>query len=66
VLEDRVDLEQALAAARRGLDEEPRAVAPSHGMYVVKPITVEFWQRRHVRLRYRRSGSTWQRDQLWP
>lgn len=39
-------------------------------VYTVSPDRVEFWQadqeRRHIRLRYLRSGEGWRRETLWP
>ena len=44
--------------------------AENWGLYLVQPHQVEFWQadpdRRHIRLRYEREGSTWRRVLLWP
>ncbi len=72
---DRAELERLMAEteARFGPDETvPR---PSYwGGYLVRPVTVEFWQGRrsrlHDRLRYRRSGPTpgagWVIDRLAP
>lgn len=75
VIADRAELERLIAEteARFGPDETvPR---PSYwGGYLVRPVTVEFWQGRrsrlHDRLRYRRSGSTpgagWTIERLAP
>ena len=72
---DRAALERLIAdtEARLGPDETvPRP--PYWGGYLVRPVTVEFWQGRrsrlHDRLRYRRSGPTpgagWVIDRLAP
>ena len=75
VIADRAELEHLTAEteARFGPDETvPR---PSYwGGYLVRPVTVEFWQGRrsrlHDRLRYRRSDSTpgagWTIERLAP
>ena len=70
VLTDRVELTEALAAARTRVATDPSVVSETHVVYVVRPDTIEFWQadpeREHIRLRYRRSGGTWARELLWP
>ncbi|MEV0840602.1 pyridoxal 5'-phosphate synthase [Actinocatenispora sera] len=70
VLADPAELDEALRTAHRVLDAAPDTVAPQHTVYLVRPVTVEFWQgdaaRRHVRLRYRREGDRWRTDLLWP
>ncbi|MER5989426.1 pyridoxine/pyridoxamine 5'-phosphate oxidase [Streptomyces viridosporus] len=58
--------DEAWERARR----EPDAPAPSWTLYRLRPDEVEFFQgdarRRHVRLRYRRTGEGWARELLWP
>ncbi len=70
VLKDRRDLVRELATARERLRGDPQIVAPHHGVYLVRPQSVEFWQgdaeRRHVRLRYRCTGDGWTPETLWP
>jgi pyridoxamine 5'-phosphate oxidase len=70
VLADPADLDVALTDARRRLADDPQIVAPDHTLYAVAPSSVEFWQndpqRRHVRLRYRQTGSGWISERLWP
>ncbi|WP_091348419.1 pyridoxine/pyridoxamine 5'-phosphate oxidase [Micromonospora rhizosphaerae] len=70
VLTDRAELDRELADVRARLAAEPGLVAESHTVYAVAPETVEFWQadpeRRHVRLRYRRTDHGWERELLWP
>lgn len=55
----------ALASARERVLADPSLVAPTWQVYRVEPTTIEFWQaavsRDHVRLRYRRNGSGWDR-----
>ncbi|MFG2900177.1 pyridoxal 5'-phosphate synthase [Streptomyces zaomyceticus] len=63
-------LSEASAAAWRRAREEPDAEAPTWTLYVVEPAEVEFFQgdgeRRHLRLRYRRTEDGWTRELLWP
>ncbi len=70
VLTDPADLERALAAAEKTVAADPDTPCPDHTVYAVTPTSVEFWQgdanRRHVRLRYRRSGDAWRKELLWP
>ncbi|MGW5666697.1 pyridoxine/pyridoxamine 5'-phosphate oxidase [Micromonospora sp. NPDC003776] len=70
VLTDRAELDRELAEVRTRLAADPGLVAEAHTVYSVTPATVEFWQadreRRHVRLRYRRAGTGWARELLWP
>ncbi|MFE9423657.1 pyridoxal 5'-phosphate synthase [Kitasatospora sp. NPDC006697] len=60
----------AWAAADRLLAEQPGAEPPGYRQYGVRAGTVEFWQgsfdRKHVRLLYRRDGEGWHRELLWP
>jgi pyridoxamine 5'-phosphate oxidase len=64
------ELAQALERQQRLAEQEPDKVAPDWVVYAVAPVSVEFWQgdtqRRHIRLRYRRSGTGWRRERLWP
>ncbi|MFC8448465.1 pyridoxal 5'-phosphate synthase [Kitasatospora sp. NPDC057223] len=52
------DYDAAAAAVGRLLEEAPDTVAPTHTVYTLRALEVEFWQgdqtRRHVRLRYSR------------
>jgi pyridoxamine 5'-phosphate oxidase len=70
ILESRDELEQAIHRVTRRLEQDPNLVACDWTLYKLAPFEVEFWQasreRRHVRLRYRRTDSTWVRDMLWP
>ncbi|QQM41602.1 pyridoxine/pyridoxamine 5'-phosphate oxidase [Streptomyces liliifuscus] len=70
VLGSSEELERASEAAWRRAQEEPGAPAPSWTVYVLAPDEVEFFQgdphRRHVRLAYHRTKSTWHRELLWP
>lgn len=63
-------VETALAAAAQRLAADPDLVAPDWTLYRLVAQEVEFWQatasRRHTRLRYRREGQEWRREQLWP
>ncbi|MFJ6617404.1 pyridoxal 5'-phosphate synthase [Kitasatospora sp. NPDC091335] len=68
------EYDEAVAVARRRLETHPDAVAPGHAVYTLWAHEVEFWQgdaeRRHVRLRYTRTGPVsspeWSRTLLWP
>ncbi|MER7670594.1 pyridoxal 5'-phosphate synthase [Kitasatospora sp. NPDC096128] len=68
------EYDEAVAVARRRLEATPDAVAPGHAVYTLWAHEVEFWQgdaqRRHVRLRYTRTGPVrtpeWSRTLLWP
>lgn len=70
VLDDPADLEQALIAAEHTVRADPGTICANHTVYAVTPASVEFWQgdaqRRHVRLRYRRTGDSWVKELLWP
>ena len=70
VLLNPAELADALEAARRRVADDPTLVAPDHTVYILTPAEVEFWQgdhqRRHIRLRYRRSGEGWLTERLWP
>ena len=56
--------------SRARLEADQSLVPENWGLYLVRPHQVEFWQadpdRRHIRLRYEREGSTWRRVLLWP
>lgn len=70
VLASERELDDALAAQRARLEQEPDLVAPHWAVYAVEPDAVEFWQgseeRRHTRLRYVRAESGWHVERLWP
>lgn len=70
VLRDSAELARAMEAARQRLADDPQLVEPDHTVYLLTPAEVEFWQgdhqRRHIRLRYRRSGPGWVTERLWP
>ncbi|MFE3874711.1 pyridoxal 5'-phosphate synthase [Kitasatospora sp. NPDC059146] len=73
-LAELTEYDEAVAVARRRLEATPDAVAPGHAVYTLWAHEVEFWQgdaqRRHVRLRYTRTGPVrtpeWSRTLLWP
>lgn len=70
VIEGREPLEKAFAEAQARFGEHV-PTPPNWGGYVVKPLTIEFWQGRqsrlHDRLRYRRQPSgEWKIDRLSP
>ena len=71
-LSDLAELDRAFTEAQARVSADPGLVAPGWTLYVLTADEAEFWQgdldRRHVRLRYRRSGSDsgWARQLLWP
>lgn len=69
-LDGRPDLDVAIDRATELITLDPELVAPDWSVYTIQPREVEFWQgdrqRRHVRLRYLRSGDEWRRELLWP
>jgi pyridoxamine 5'-phosphate oxidase len=70
VLGDPADLDAGLEEARRLIRDEPHLVPAHWALYRLLPDEVEFWQaaadRRHIRLRYRLTGSGWEQQRLWP
>lgn len=70
VLRSAEELAEASAAAWERARREPDTEAPSWTAYTLVPDEVEFFQgdagRQHVRLRYRREGSLWVQELLWP
>lgn len=71
VLGSRAELVQASAEAWERAQADPDIPVPSWTLYVLAPTEVEFFQgdarRRHIRLRYRRTGGGgWLRELLWP
>ena len=69
-LADPAELDEALRRAAAKLAASPDLVAPAWTLYALSADDVEFWQadhqRRHVRLRYRRTDGAWTRTLLWP
>ncbi|MEU9860182.1 pyridoxal 5'-phosphate synthase [Streptomyces sp. NPDC047971] len=61
--------DRALRNSLARIEAEPELVDPAWTLYTVLPDVVEFWQaaatRVHVRLRYEKEGTGWQRRQLW-
>ncbi|MFC9455253.1 pyridoxal 5'-phosphate synthase [Streptomyces sp. NPDC058430] len=70
VLGSQEELESASAAAWERAQADPTAPAPTWTAYALAPREVEFFQgdarRRHIRLRYRSTGTGWVRELLWP
>jgi pyridoxamine 5'-phosphate oxidase len=69
-LGDLAELDRAFRQAQARVTADPRLIAPDWTLYALTADEVEFWQgdvdRRHIRLRYRRAGSGWTRQLLWP
>lgn len=70
VLGSAEELARASDAAWERAGLEPDATAPTWTLYRLQPQEVEFFQgdarRRHVRLVYRRTGTDWRTELLWP
>lgn len=70
VLLDERELDIGLMAELARIDADPDLVAANWAVYAVVPHEVEFWQgneqRRHTRLRYRRTAQGWTKERLWP
>lgn len=70
VLGSAEELARASDAAWERAGREPDATAPTWTLYRLQPQEVEFFQgdarRRHVRLVYRRTGTSWRTELLWP
>jgi pyridoxamine 5'-phosphate oxidase len=71
-LDDPADVDRVARESRERLERDPELVPEDWGLYLVRPVEVEFWQadrdRRHTRLRYTRPGvdASWERGLLWP
>lgn len=69
-LGDLAELDGAFHQAQARVTADPELIAPGWTLYALTADEVEFWQgdlqRRHIRLRYQRAGSTWTRQLLWP
>jgi pyridoxamine 5'-phosphate oxidase len=69
-LADLVELDAAFRRSQAEVDADPGLVAPGWTLYALTADTVEFWQadhqRKHIRLRYERSGGGWVNRLLWP
>jgi len=70
VLSDVGELVAAGERAHRRIEADPELVPLGWTRYLVAPSSVEFWQarhdRRHIRLRYRRTEPGWHTELLWP
>lgn len=70
ILADEADLDRAVLRARDVLALDPAALPERWTRYLLEPAGVEFWQarhdRRHQRLRYRRTPAGWHTERLWP
>ncbi|MFF2808739.1 pyridoxal 5'-phosphate synthase [Streptomyces sp. NPDC058000] len=60
----------AMAGAAEQLADDPGLVPAAWTLHTVRAESVEFWQgakdRNHTRLAYRRAGTTWTKELLWP
>ena len=69
-LGDLAELDRAFRQALARITADPELIAPHWTLYALNADEAEFWQgdldRRHVRLRYQRTGSAWSRQMLWP
>ncbi|GAA0304134.1 pyridoxal 5'-phosphate synthase [Streptomyces turgidiscabies] len=70
VLGSLAELAHASQDAWERAQREPTAPAPTWTLYRLRPDEAEFFQgdaqRRHVRLKYRRTEVDWRRELLWP
>jgi len=70
VLHDPAELDAAAREAERWVEENPDTAPETWTRYLIDPDVVEFWQashdRRHLRLRYRRTAEGWTAERLWP
>lgn len=70
ILDDPRDYDRVVSERLEALDADPAWVSPHWRAWCLEATTVEFWQadpgRRHRRLRYRRDGTTWTHEQLFP
>lgn len=70
VLADPADYDNLVRERLGIIEADPQWVSPQWRAWCLVPATVEFWQadpgRRHRRLRYRRDGKNWIRDELYP
>ena len=69
-LDNLAELDEAFREALARVSVDPGLTAPAWTLYALTAEEVEFWQgdpqRRHVRLRYQRTGDDWVRQLLWP
>ncbi|MFB7176184.1 pyridoxal 5'-phosphate synthase [Streptomyces sp. NPDC056257] len=68
-LTDPAERDHALRKSLALIEREPSLVDSAWTLYTLAPAEVEFWQaaqsRVHTRLRYERTGTGWERLQLW-
>ncbi|WP_277050529.1 pyridoxine/pyridoxamine 5'-phosphate oxidase [Ruania albidiflava] len=70
VLPDRQTYAEAFAAALEQVQQHPRTPLPTWRVYGLQAESVEFWQATadsgQTRLHYRRTGTDWHKELLWP
>lgn len=70
VLSDRQSYSDAFAERLAHLEAHPDTELPSWRSYGLQAGSVEFWQATadagQIRLRYRRTGTDWEKELLWP
>lgn len=70
VVGSRAELERRYADVEKRYEGQVIPCPPHWGGFLVRPVTIEFWQGRenrlHDRLRYRRDGDGWVIDRLSP
>jgi pyridoxamine 5'-phosphate oxidase len=68
-LDNRLTSEQAVAAAKQRLEQEPSLIFEPWTLWHLQPDTAEFWQadagRQHVRITYSRNDDGWDTGMLW-
>jgi pyridoxamine 5'-phosphate oxidase len=69
-LADPAELDEALHRTQAAIAADPGLVAADWTLYALTATEAEFWQadhaRRHTRLRYQRTSTTWAHQLLWP
>ncbi len=70
IIEDRAILEERLKELEAKFKDQPIPKPPHWGGYIIKPISIEFWQGRpnrlHDRILYTKESNSWNLDRLSP